>query len=70
MILCTAQCAEGSVELNRGYNNNSFGLVEMCKTGKWMSVCDTEWTEEDAATICQQVGQARKGTLTYVFLEL
>lgn len=67
--LCTVQCTEDSVELNEGSNNSSYSLVEMCSGGKWMSACDhTEWTEEDATTICHQVRHATKGISTSVFL--
>lgn len=67
--LCTVQCTEDSIELNEGSKNSSYSLVEMCSGGKWMSVCDhTQWTKEDATTICRQVGHATNGISTSAFL--
>ncbi|CAI8019496.1 hypothetical protein GBAR_LOCUS11718 [Geodia barretti] len=55
-------CAEGGILLNSGPSipgdkENTSGLVELCNSrGKWESVCDTEWSLNDAATICRQAG--------------
>ena len=56
-------CVEGSIELNKGVRNDSYNLVEICNSGKWTSVCDSEWSLEDVATICSQAGYARRGNL-------
>ena len=64
-------CAEGDILLNSGPSipgdkENTSGLVEMCNSrGKWESVCDTEWSLNDAATICRQAGFHRPGIILH-----
>lgn len=52
--------------LNGGSSSSTDGyeLVEMCeKDGRWVSVCDTTWSEHDTATVCQQAESSTHGRL-------
>ena len=65
-----SECVEGEVLLNRGYGGRNLSLVEWCNDrGKWESVCDTEWSREDAETVCRQAGFNR-GTLIIFYFYL
>ena len=61
-------CEDGSIELHEGAIADSYSLVEACNSGKWVSVCDSEWTLEDLAVICHQAGYTRYGMHYYVVL--
>lgn len=67
-------CVERDVLLNKGpssnvNNNRSHSLVEACGSQeRWESACDTEWTREDAATICRQAGFHQLGG--YDFMQM
>ena len=53
---------EGDILLSKGSEGN-LSLVELCgRGGRWQSACDTDWTAEDTATVCQQAGFSRLGT--------
>ena len=44
--------------------NNDHQLVEMCTSeGVWSSVCDIEWTEQDATVVCRELGYSSLGTV-------
>ena len=56
-------CTEGSVTVVSDANNSSLQLVEMCSSeGVWSSVCDYDWTMEDATVVCRELGYSSLGT--------
>ena len=65
-VVHDAVCADGDVELIRGARGDGYSLVEMCGSGRWQSVCDSDWTAEDTALICLEAGHGRNGKLSLV----
>ena len=53
-------CVEGEVRLLDGTSSTN-GRVEVCVEGRWLSVCDNGWTNEDAEVVCTQMGLAKVG---------
>ncbi|KAM9803897.1 neurotrypsin [Neosynchiropus ocellatus] len=54
-------CRQGSARLVGGDTGRS-GLLEVFLNGQWGAVCDTHWTDRDAAVICRQLGLGEIGT--------
>ena len=48
-------CEHGSVRLVNG-TLSSEGRVEVCVNGIWSPICDSDWTQQDANVICNQLG--------------
>ena len=59
-ILCHAgqnKCDDNEIRLSNGTKlNNASGRVEVCLGGLWGTVCDHGWTNNDANTVCRQLG--------------
>ena len=56
-------CTEGNVTVVSDANNSSLQLVEMCSSeGVWYSVCDYDWTADDATVVCRELGYSSLGT--------
>ena len=50
----------GDILLTSGVNE-TFQLVEVCEGGKWRSLCDNDWKEDDAAVVCREAGYTPLG---------
>ena len=37
------------------------GRVEICKDGRWQSICSGSWDSRDAAVVCRQLGYPTEG---------
>ena len=57
---------EGLTDYNSAYYDKDglvSGRVEVCVSGRYGSVCQTPWTEEDASVVCKQLGLSEYGML-------
>lgn len=60
-----ANCSTGSVRLGdiRVVGNTAEGRVEVCINQAWGTVCNTNFDQEDAGTVCEITGgYLRNGT--------
>ena len=55
-------CCDGAVRLAGGSLSNE-GRVEICQSGQWKTVCDNNWSENEARVVCRQLGHSIQGTL-------
>ena len=55
-----ATCSDGSVRLV-GSDAANRGRVEICQYDHWGTVCDDEFSSEEAKVVCQQLGYPAEG---------
>ena len=60
-ISAPAACELGELRLAGGAVNATTGLLEICIDGMWGSICDDQWTNDDANVACFQLGFAGAG---------
>ena len=49
------ECSTGSVQLVGG-KSESEGRIEVCLNGRWGTVCDNGWDNQDVQVVCRQLG--------------
>ena len=56
MSVCLSPgCTDGEVRLVGGANAQE-GRVEVCIDGQWGSVCNDQWNDYAAKSVCRQLG--------------
>lgn len=53
-------CQDGDLRLQDGQNYTE-GRVEVCFDGIWGTICDDQWSPEDAMVVCRQLGLSTTG---------
>ena len=53
-----AICMHGDLRLQDGRTPLQ-GRVEICIGGRWGSICDDLWDDDDASVVCSQLGFSR-----------
>ena len=48
-------CFDGAIRLADGESERE-GRVEICSTGRWGTVCDSQWTTNNTAVVCRFLG--------------
>ena len=56
----TSQCCDGTVRLAGGSSSNE-GRVEICQSREWKTICDNNWSENEARVVCRQLGYSDQG---------
>ena len=60
-------CANGDLRLVGGQSSNE-GRVEICHDNHYGTVCEDNWSREDAQVVCGQLGFSREGIVNYLIL--
>ena len=51
----TDPCEDGDIRLVNG-NSEMEGRLELCRYGRWGTVCDSQWTDNHTAVVCRYLG--------------
>ena len=55
-----SNCLSGDVRLSRSLQ----GVVEICISGYWGTICVNQWDNIDASVVCQELGYSYHGMYT------
>ena len=53
-------CCAGSMRLSGSTLSNE-GRVELCVSSQWKTVCDNNWSMNEARVVCRQLGYSDQG---------
>ena len=59
-------CSDGQIRLVGGANWTQ-GRVEVCTSNTWGTICDDNWSTENAMVVCAQLGYPSEGAQPYSF---
>ena len=65
----TAVCNQAEIRLQDGQFVTE-GRVEICNLEVWNTVCDIQWTNEDASVVCKQIGFSRHSESILITLNI
>ena len=54
------RCCDGAIRLS-GVSLANEGRVEICQSGEWKTVCDNNWSKNEARVVCRQLGYSDQG---------
>ena len=57
--LSSEECTDGQVRLV--YASLRQGTVQVCIDSNWGTVCRDDWSQNEAAVVCNQLGYGRDG---------
>ena len=60
----TDSCPYGDVRLVNG-SDSSEDRLEICINGKWGTVCDDHWNDNNTDVVCRQVGDYSSGQFVH-----
>lgn len=43
------------------------GVVEVCESEVWGTICEDQWDDSDASVVCTQLQFSRHGTHVYLY---
>lgn len=66
-VICQPACQHGEARLVDGDTPNQ-GRLEVCVGNRWGTVCDDDWTINDAQVACRHLGLPWKGLSTCTIL--
>ena len=61
----TAPCTDGQLRLAGGNVDNE-GRVEICFNNEWGTICDDNWSTNDANVACSVLGFSSTGEISYI----
>ena len=59
--LSSAKCTDGDIKLVGGSSSNE-GTLQVCVKNTWGTICDNNWSMQDATVACKQLGFSKYGT--------
>ena len=64
-----SNCTTNEVRLTGGSDQHE-GRVEYCVNGVWQSICDYEWDDVDAHSLCRQLGYQGIAVICFIVFEI
>ena len=61
IFFSSAKCTNGQIMLVGGSTSNE-GTLQVCVNNTWGTVCDNNWSVQDATVACKQLGFSKYGT--------
>ena len=70
MLYSVSACTTNTIRLYNGTASvPDNGMLQICKAGNWLAVCDYRWTQSHSIVACKQLGYNNPGEYNYVYLK-